>query len=89
MNLWRAFLACAWKWFRMVRYYGFLSSTKRSVLEVVSLLTKTLRKTATEVGPAGLHSVRKKDVFQRAETGVEACGNAGLSWAPGANEICG
>lgn len=34
---------------------------------------------AAEGGPAGVHSVRKKDVFQRAERGTAACRTAGLS----------
>ena len=32
------------KGFRMVRYYGFLSPSKRAVLDVVYLLTETVRK---------------------------------------------
>ncbi len=37
------------KRFWMVRYYGFLSPSKRSVLDVVYPLTETLRKTARKV----------------------------------------
>ena len=43
------------KRFRMVRYYGFLSPSKRAVLEVVYLLTETQRKTARKVTWRGLY----------------------------------
>lgn len=37
------------KRFRMVRYYGFLSPSKRAMLDVVYLLTETVRKTARKI----------------------------------------
>lgn len=37
------------KGFRMVRYYGFLSPSKRAVLDVVYALTETVRKTARKI----------------------------------------
>lgn len=37
------------KRFRMVRYYGFLSPSKRALLDVVYALTETERKTARKV----------------------------------------
>ncbi|CAJ0992260.1 hypothetical protein NVIRENTERO_00574 [Sodalis praecaptivus] len=86
------------KFFRMVRYYGFLSPSKRAVLEVVYLLTETARKTARKVtwrglyqrllkvDAAGVHSVRQNDVLQRPETGDASGGVDGLSRAAGADE---
>ena len=43
------------KRFRMVRYYGFLSPSKRAVLDRVYALTETLRKTARKVTWRGLY----------------------------------
>lgn len=39
----------------MVRYYGFLSPSKRAVLDVVYLLTETARKTAWKVTWRGMY----------------------------------
>ncbi|EEM9513205.1 IS91 family transposase, partial [Salmonella enterica] len=43
------------KGFRMVRYYGFLSPSKREVLEEVYALTETERKTARKVTWRGMY----------------------------------
>lgn len=43
------------KRFRMVRYYGFLSPSKRAMLDVVYLLTETARKTARKITWRGLY----------------------------------
>ncbi len=43
------------KGFRMVRYYGFLSPSKRAVLDVVYALTETERKTARKVTWRGMY----------------------------------
>lgn len=43
------------KGFRMVRYYGFLSPSKREVLEEVYTLTETDRKTARKVTWRGMY----------------------------------
>jgi len=43
------------KRFRMVRYYGFLSPSKRDVLDMVYVLTETVRRTARKTTWRGLY----------------------------------
>lgn len=62
------------KRFRMVRYYGFLSPTKRGLLDVVCALTETVRKTARKITWRGLYQrLLKVDPLKCVLCGSQMC----------------
>lgn len=86
------------KRFRMVRYYGFLSPPKRAVLDVVYVLTETVRRTARKITWRGLYQRLVKTAplkcilcgsqmcFSGLKRGLRLPDLAGLPWAAGAGE---
>lgn len=62
------------KRFRMVRYYGFLSPSKRAVLDVVYVLTETVRRTARKITWRGLYQrLMKTDPLKCILCGSQMC----------------